>query len=181
MVLLGLKCWLHHHLLCACASPTDWYWKSWIRPWTFKIFAIFLVVFSAMVVWSECLFFVSSLVLSVFAWFMALATANYHYFWIEVIDLLTLFCPLASEASCIGTSHTEMFWCLLFFILYSLPVLFAWSPSPTCVSVPITPYSRSASLTTTTWLSHHQTGENSLIFCGMWVAPAWHPGPDVQT
>ena len=43
-----------------------------------------MVLLSVMVVWSECLFFVKSPVLSLFALFVDLARKNYDYLMIEV-------------------------------------------------------------------------------------------------
>ena len=46
--------------------------------------SLVLMVLSFMVVWSECLFFIKSPVLSLFAVFIDLARDNYDYAYIEV-------------------------------------------------------------------------------------------------
>ncbi len=55
-----------------------------IRPWVLKVLAVVLALYTFMVVWSECLFFVKEPVLSLFAVFINLAKTNYDYFSIEV-------------------------------------------------------------------------------------------------
>ncbi len=63
---------------------SEWYWKCLIRPWVLKVLAVVLAFYTAMVVWSECLFFVKKPVLSLFAVFINAAKDNYDYFSIEV-------------------------------------------------------------------------------------------------
>ena len=57
-----------------------------MKPIGQKILGVILIVFSSVVVWSECLFFVAEPVLSIFALFIELARANYDYYDIEVSD-----------------------------------------------------------------------------------------------
>ncbi|KAL5016235.1 hypothetical protein ScPMuIL_005824 [Solemya velum] len=72
-------------------TPTiEWYWKCLIRPWVLRVGAVFLTVLSFMVVWSECLFFVKSPVLSLFAVFIDLAKEHYDYVYIEFASILTI-------------------------------------------------------------------------------------------
>jgi len=79
-------------VLKVCYSARlEWYWKCLAKPWGLRILAVILTVFSAMVVWSECLFFVHSPVLSLFALFVQLARANYNYFAIEFACVVTIF------------------------------------------------------------------------------------------
>ena len=52
-----------------------------------RILAVLLAILSIAVVWSECLFFVSQPVLSLFALFVDLAKHNYDYVAIEVITI----------------------------------------------------------------------------------------------
>ncbi|XP_071116644.1 G-protein coupled receptor-associated protein LMBRD2-like isoform X1 [Haliotis cracherodii] len=78
-------------LLRGLYTPTvEWYWKCRVRPWVMMITAIALMVFSFMVVWSECLFFVKDPVLSLFAVFINLAKQNYDYVYIEIASILTI-------------------------------------------------------------------------------------------
>ena len=49
-----------------------------------KFLAVLVALVAAMVVWSECLFFITEPVLSLFAIFIRLAKENYSYVAIEV-------------------------------------------------------------------------------------------------
>ncbi|XP_052090469.1 G-protein coupled receptor-associated protein LMBRD2-like [Mytilus californianus] len=72
-------------------TPTvEWYWKCWARPWTFRVVTVILAIFSFMVVWSECLFFIKSPVLSLFAVFLNVAKHNYDYVYIELASIITI-------------------------------------------------------------------------------------------
>ena len=51
---------------------------------TLKLFAVIFAICSIMVVWSECVFFISSPVLSLFALFIRLGKSNFTYISIEV-------------------------------------------------------------------------------------------------
>ncbi|XP_053151260.1 G-protein coupled receptor-associated protein LMBRD2 isoform X1 [Hemicordylus capensis] len=73
-------------------TPTvEWYWECLLRPWFHRILAIFLATFSIIVVWSECTFFSTKPVLSLFAVFIQLAEKTYNYFYIEMACFLTIF------------------------------------------------------------------------------------------
>uniref|UniRef100_A0A8D0DW34 LMBR1 domain containing 2 n=1 Tax=Salvator merianae TaxID=96440 RepID=A0A8D0DW34_SALMN len=73
-------------------TPTvEWYWECLLRPWFHRILAIILATFSIIVVWSECTFFSTKPVLSLFAVFINLAEKNYNYFYIEMACFLTIF------------------------------------------------------------------------------------------
>ena len=77
---------------------TEWYWKCVVKPWGLRFLSIFLIGFSMMVVWSECLFFVQKPVLSLFALFVQFAKQNYDYFYIEVnIVMQKLLCDIFSS------------------------------------------------------------------------------------
>lgn len=62
----------------------EWYWECLLRPWFYRILAIVLATFSVIVVWSECTFFSTNPVLSLFAVFIQLAERTYNYIYIEV-------------------------------------------------------------------------------------------------
>lgn len=62
----------------------EWYWECLLRPWFYRILAVVLSVFSVIVVWSECTFFSTTPVLSLFAVFIQLAEKTYNYIYIEV-------------------------------------------------------------------------------------------------
>lgn len=58
-------------------NPTvEWYWECLLRPWFYRILAVVLSIFSVIVVWSECTFFSTRPVLSLFAVFIQLAEKN---------------------------------------------------------------------------------------------------------
>ncbi|KAK3090610.1 hypothetical protein FSP39_013128 [Pinctada imbricata] len=71
-------------------TNVEWYWKCLIKPWLMKGFAVVLIVFSFMVVWSECLFFIKEPVLSLFAVFINLAKQNDNYVYIEFASIITI-------------------------------------------------------------------------------------------
>nr|XP_056704153.1 G-protein coupled receptor-associated protein LMBRD2 isoform X3 [Euleptes europaea] len=73
-------------------TPTvEWYWECLLRPWFHRILAIALATFSIIVVWSECTFFSTNPVLSLFAVFIQLAEKTYNYFYIEMACFFTIF------------------------------------------------------------------------------------------
>ncbi|XP_078009345.1 G-protein coupled receptor-associated protein LMBRD2 isoform X4 [Phascolarctos cinereus] len=73
-------------------SPTvEWYWECLLRPWFYRILAVVLAVFSVIVVWSECTFFSTKPVLSLFAVFIQLAERTYNYIYIEIACFLSIF------------------------------------------------------------------------------------------
>lgn len=68
----------------------EWYWRCLMEPWVCRVAAVVLTIFSFMVVWSECLFFIKSPVLSIFAVFINLAKENYDYVYIELASIVTI-------------------------------------------------------------------------------------------
>ncbi|KAJ6656136.1 hypothetical protein lerEdw1_004187 [Lerista edwardsae] len=73
-------------------TPTvEWYWECLLRPWFHRVLAVVLATFSIIVVWSECTFFSTKPVLSLFAVFIQLAEKTYNYFYIEMACFLTIF------------------------------------------------------------------------------------------
>ncbi|KAK7508228.1 hypothetical protein BaRGS_00000467 [Batillaria attramentaria] len=80
-----------HPILRTFYTPTvEWYWKCRVQAWVFMGMSLILMVLSFMVVWSECLFFIQSPVLSLFAVFINLARDNYDYAYIELASILTI-------------------------------------------------------------------------------------------
>ncbi|XP_072272694.1 G-protein coupled receptor-associated protein LMBRD2 [Pyxicephalus adspersus] len=69
----------------------EWYWECLLRPWCSRILAVILALFSIVVVWSECTFFSTHPVLSLFAVFIQQAERTYNYIYIEVACFLTIF------------------------------------------------------------------------------------------
>ncbi|KAM4869248.1 G-protein coupled receptor-associated protein LMBRD2 isoform X2 [Urocitellus parryii] len=73
-------------------NPTvEWYWECLLRPWFYRILAVVLSIFSVIVVWSECTFFSTTPVLSLFAVFIQLAERTYNYIYIEIACFLSIF------------------------------------------------------------------------------------------
>ncbi|XP_045422541.1 G-protein coupled receptor-associated protein LMBRD2 isoform X3 [Lemur catta] len=73
-------------------NPTfEWYWECLLRPWFYRILAVVLSIFSVIVVWSECTFFSTTPVLSLFAVFIQLAEKTYNYIYIEIACFLSIF------------------------------------------------------------------------------------------
>jgi len=69
--------------VCLCFY-TEWYWKCWGYQLCLGLAAVVMGVLSAMLVWSECLFFVRSPTLSLFAVLVNVAKSSYNYRAIEV-------------------------------------------------------------------------------------------------
>uniref|UniRef100_A0A672LJN8 LMBR1 domain-containing protein 2-B n=1 Tax=Sinocyclocheilus grahami TaxID=75366 RepID=A0A672LJN8_SINGR len=66
-------------------TPTvEWYWECLLKQWFYRILSVLLSLFSVAVVWSECTFFSTHPVLSLFAVFIQLAERDYNYLYIEV-------------------------------------------------------------------------------------------------
>ncbi|XP_031216396.1 G-protein coupled receptor-associated protein LMBRD2 [Mastomys coucha] len=73
-------------------NPTvEWYWECLLRPWFHRTLAVVLSIFSVIVVWSECTFFSTTPVLSLFAVFIQLAEKTYNYIYIEIACFLSIF------------------------------------------------------------------------------------------
>jgi len=62
----------------------EWYWKCWGYQLCLGLSAVIMGVLSTMVMWSECLFFVRSPTLSLFAVLVNVAKMSYNYRAIEV-------------------------------------------------------------------------------------------------
>ncbi|XP_057645612.1 G-protein coupled receptor-associated protein LMBRD2 isoform X2 [Chionomys nivalis] len=81
-----------NRLIQYCYNPTvEWYWECLLRPWFYRILAVVLSIFSVIVVWSECTFFSTTPVLSLFAVFIQLAEKTYNYIYIEIACFLSIF------------------------------------------------------------------------------------------
>lgn len=62
----------------------EWFWECLLRCWFYRLLSVVLMAFSVAVVWSECTFFSTRPVLSLFAVFIQLAERDYNYLYIEV-------------------------------------------------------------------------------------------------
>lgn len=65
-------------------SSSEWYWECLLKQWFYRVLSVVLSLFSVAVVWSECTFFSTRPVLSLFAVFIQLAERDYNYLYIEV-------------------------------------------------------------------------------------------------
>ncbi|XP_042565320.1 G-protein coupled receptor-associated protein LMBRD2B isoform X2 [Clupea harengus] len=69
----------------------EWYWECLLKQWFFRVLSVVLTLFSVAVVWSECTFFSTNPVLSLFAVFIQLAERDYNYLYIEMACFITIF------------------------------------------------------------------------------------------
>uniref|UniRef100_A0A3Q3G3R0 LMBR1 domain containing 2b n=1 Tax=Labrus bergylta TaxID=56723 RepID=A0A3Q3G3R0_9LABR len=73
-------------------TPTvEWYWECLLKTWFYRLLSVVLTLFSVAVVWSECTFFSTRPVLSLFAVFIQLAERDYNYLYIEMACFVTIF------------------------------------------------------------------------------------------
>ncbi|XP_061886867.1 G-protein coupled receptor-associated protein LMBRD2B [Entelurus aequoreus] len=73
-------------------TPTvEWYWECLLKRCFYRLLAVVLSLFSVAVVWSECTFFSTKPVLSLFAVFIQLAERDYNYVYIQVACFITIF------------------------------------------------------------------------------------------
>uniref|UniRef100_A0A3B3WSG1 LMBR1 domain containing 2 n=1 Tax=Poecilia mexicana TaxID=48701 RepID=A0A3B3WSG1_9TELE len=73
-------------------TPTvEWYWECLLKRWFYRLVSVVLTLFSVAVVWSECTFFSTRPVLSLFAVFIQLAESDYNYLYIEMACFITIF------------------------------------------------------------------------------------------
>ncbi|TRY99635.1 hypothetical protein DNTS_004826 [Danionella cerebrum] len=80
--------WFRHFIY----TPTaEWYWECLLKQWFYRILSVVLALFSVAVVWSECTFFSTRPVLSLFAVFIQLAEKDYNYLYIEMACFITIF------------------------------------------------------------------------------------------
>ncbi len=62
----------------------EWYWECLLKRPILKATAVFMVLMSCFIVWSECTFFSVNPTLSLAAIFVSSAAWNYNYGYIEV-------------------------------------------------------------------------------------------------
>ncbi|KAL0979830.1 hypothetical protein UPYG_G00190360 [Umbra pygmaea] len=80
--------WISKYLY---TSTVEWYWECVLRHWGYRLLALLLTLLSAAVVWSECTFFSTRPVLSVFAVLIQMAEMEYNYMYIEMACFVTIF------------------------------------------------------------------------------------------
>uniref|UniRef100_A0A671VD36 LMBR1 domain containing 2a n=1 Tax=Sparus aurata TaxID=8175 RepID=A0A671VD36_SPAAU len=71
----------HHH---------EWYWECVFRQSFYRLLAVLLCLLSAAVVWSECTFFSTHPVLSLFAVFVDKAEKHHNYICIEMVCFVSI-------------------------------------------------------------------------------------------
>ncbi|XP_078141385.1 G-protein coupled receptor-associated protein LMBRD2a [Centroberyx gerrardi] len=69
----------------------EWYWECVLRQGFCRVLAVLLALLSAAVVWSECTFFSTRPVLSLFAVFVQMAEKQYNYICIEMACFVSIF------------------------------------------------------------------------------------------
>ncbi len=92
--------WIGRNLMHLSVCPVEWYWECVFRRWCYRVLAVVLCVFSAAVVWSECTFFSTQPVLSLFAVFIQLAERDYNYVYIEVRKHKHNYTHILEKAAC---------------------------------------------------------------------------------
>ncbi|XP_068461265.1 G-protein coupled receptor-associated protein LMBRD2B-like [Clinocottus analis] len=79
--------WIHRFIY----TPTvEWYWECVFRQSFYRLLAVLLCLLSAAVVWSECTFFTTHPVLSLFAVFVQLAEKQHNYICIEMVCFVSI-------------------------------------------------------------------------------------------
>uniref|UniRef100_A0A8C6T269 LMBR1 domain containing 2 n=1 Tax=Neogobius melanostomus TaxID=47308 RepID=A0A8C6T269_9GOBI len=68
-----------------CTPTFEWYWECVLKQFFYKLLAVLLCLLSVTVVWSECTFFCTKPVLSLFAVFVHTAETFYNYICIEMV------------------------------------------------------------------------------------------------
>ncbi|XP_076010446.1 G-protein coupled receptor-associated protein LMBRD2B-like [Genypterus blacodes] len=69
----------------------EWYWECVFRKGFYRLLAVLLCLLSAAVVWSECTFFSTHPVLSLFAVFIQMAEKQHNYICIEMACFISIF------------------------------------------------------------------------------------------
>nr|XP_040052232.1 G-protein coupled receptor-associated protein LMBRD2B-like [Gasterosteus aculeatus aculeatus] len=79
--------WIHRFIY----TPTvEWYWECVLRQGFYRLLAVLLCLLSAAVVWSECTFFTTHPVLSLFAVFVQMAEKKHNYICIEMVCFVSI-------------------------------------------------------------------------------------------
>lgn len=131
----------------------EWYWECLLKRWFFRLLSVVLTLFSVAVVWSECTFFSTRPVLSLFAVFIQLAERDYNYLYIEVMAAPCTGAPASAPL----TEPSRLLQMACFITIFFLC---------TCV------YSTVFRIRVFNYYylaSHHQTDAYSLQFSGMYV------------
>uniref|UniRef100_V9KIQ8 LMBR1 domain-containing protein 2 n=1 Tax=Callorhinchus milii TaxID=7868 RepID=V9KIQ8_CALMI len=76
---------------CLHSPQLEWHWQCWLRGCWYRLVAVVLAVFAVIVVWSECTFFSTKPVLSLFAVFIQLSERTHNYLYIEMACFISIF------------------------------------------------------------------------------------------
>uniref|UniRef100_UPI0037E82DC4 G-protein coupled receptor-associated protein LMBRD2a n=1 Tax=Semicossyphus pulcher TaxID=241346 RepID=UPI0037E82DC4 len=79
--------WIHRFIY---TPAVEWYWECVFRQSFYRLLAVLLCLLSAAVVWSECTFFSTHPVLSLFAVFVQMAEKQYNYICIEMVCFVSI-------------------------------------------------------------------------------------------
>ncbi|XP_059193816.1 G-protein coupled receptor-associated protein LMBRD2a [Centropristis striata] len=79
--------WIHRFIY---TPAVEWYWECVFRQGFYRLLAVLLCLLSAAVVWSECTFFSTHPVLSLFAVFVQMAEKQHNYICIEVVCFVSI-------------------------------------------------------------------------------------------
>lgn len=78
--------WMHRFY----SPAVEWYWECVFRRGFYRLLAVLLCLLSAAVVWSECTFFSTHPVLSLFAVFVQMAEKQHNYICIEMVCFVSI-------------------------------------------------------------------------------------------
>lgn len=142
----------------SCLPLPEWYWECVFRQSFYRFLAVVLCLLSVSVVWSECTFFSTHPVLSLFALFVQAAEKQHNYICIEV----SVFGKVAWSKI-----HIVIVTFFYFFSLHQVvcfvTILFL------CVCIFSTVF-RIRVFNYYYLVPHHQTDAYSLQFSGMYVS-----------
>lgn len=82
--LMAIRYFQKEDLSCNLSCLPEWYWECVFRQSFYKFLSVVLCLLSVSVVWSECTFFSTHPVLSLFAVFVQAAEKQHNYICIEV-------------------------------------------------------------------------------------------------
>lgn len=145
-----------YKLSCLPAVP-EWYWECVFRQSFYRFLAVVLCLLSVSVVWSECTFFSTHPVLSLFAVFVQAAEKQHSYICIEV-----------SAFGKVAWSKIHLVIVIFYFLPLHQVVCFV-TILFLCVCVYSTVF-RIRFFNYYYLVPHHQTDAYSLQFSGMYVS-----------
>lgn len=143
-----------------CLPLPEWYWECVFRQSFYKCLAVVLCLLSVSVVWSECTFFSTHPVLSLFAVFVQAAEKQHNYLCIEVSVSAKV--TWSKIHIVIGVFFKKYFLSLPQVVCF-ITILFL------CVCVYSTVF-RIRVFNYYCLVPHHQTDAYSLQFSGMYVS-----------